>query len=342
MMKNRIYIIIYIGIIFVILLLPNLIIRQVNLNNQNNTNEQENQVNVNQTDVLVNVFFNKQNENVEMNLEEYIKGVISAEMPASYEMEALKAQAVVARTYTLNKINVNKQFGNPTHPNSDICTDINDCQAYITKQDRIDKWNSSNQDSNMLWDKIEQAVNDTKNIIITYNNEPIKAFFHANSGGVTENVELVWSGTPIDYLKSVETAGENNYTQYSSEVLYSFDEFKELVKQRYTDFEIDFNNSSCIQILERSDSNRILKIKIGNIEMSGVDARTLFKLKSTNFEVSIDNGNIKFSVLGYGHGVGMSQTGANELAKQGKNYKEIINHYYTNIEIKNINDISSN
>ena len=285
----------------------------------------------------VNLYLSKQDKSINLNLEEYIMSVVAAEMPASYEIEALKAQAVIARTYTLNKIETKKIYGNENHPDSDICDDINDCQAYITKEDRIDKWNKSNEDANVLWKKIEEAVISTQGIIITYKDEPIKAFFHANSGGMTEDVELVWNGEPIEYLKSVETVGENNYTQYSSSVEYSCDEFKNIMKKRYANFDINFSDQNCIKIIDRSKSNRILNIQIGNIEMTGVNVREIFGLKSTNFEVLIKDSKVIFNVIGYGHGIGMSQTGANELAKSGYNYEDIIHHFYTNVKIENIN-----
>lgn len=289
------------------------------------------------TKETVNLYLSKQDKNINLNLEEYIMSVVAAEMPASYEMEALKAQAVIARTYTLNKIETKKIYGNENHPNSDICDDINDCQAYITKDDRINKWNLDKGESDKLWNKIEEAVISTQGVIITYKNEPIKAFFHANSGGMTENVELVWNGQPIEYLKSVETMGENNYKQYSSRVEYSFEEFKNIMKERYSNFNINFDDNNCIQVVDRSKSNRVLNIKIGNIEMTGVNAREMFGLKSTNFEVLIENNKIIFNVIGYGHGIGMSQTGANELAKNGYDYQDIIHHFYTNVKIENIN-----
>ncbi len=312
-------------------LLPNILIKQINMGQTNNN---ENKITV--TD-RVNLYLSKEDKNVNLNLEEYIMSVVSAEMPASYEMEALKAQAIIARTYTLNKIENKKLYGNEKHPNSDICDDINDCQAYITKDDRINKWNNSGEDGGKLWNKIEEAVISTQGIIITYDNKPIKAFFHANSGGMTENVELVWNGEPIEYLKSVETMGENNYSQYSSKVEYTFDEFENIMKKRYPSFKIDFNDNNCINIIDKSKSNRVLNIKIGNIELSGVNARELFKLKSTNFQVDIQDSKVIFNVIGYGHGIGMSQTGANELAKNGYNYEDIINHFYTNVQIDKIN-----
>jgi len=235
-------------------------------------------------------------------MNEYLYGVVSAEMPASYEKEALKAQAIVARTYTIYQAMNNGS----KHENADICDDYACCQAWISKEDRFAKWNENEAESN--WQKIVECVDDTTGKIILYDEKPINAFFHSNSGGITETSLNIWGGIDYPYLKSVETSGEDGYNQYSSE--------------------------ECIKILELTSSNRVKTIKIGNKEIAGTEARSIFGLKSTNFTFEIDGENIKFSVKGYGHGVGMSQTGADSMAKTGANYEEIIKHFYTDVEIK--------
>ena len=269
----------------------------------------------------------------ELNIDEYLYGVVSSEMPANYEIEALKAQAVVARTYTIYQIIHNSG----KHENADICDNFNCCQAWISKDERMAKWSAEEAESN--WNKILEAVNSTSGKIITYNGEPINAFFHANSGGITESSLNIWGGIDYPYLKSVETAGEEGYTQYSSEVVYSKEELINKIKEKYPDCEIDFSQENCIQIIEYTTSSRVKTIKFGNIEMAGTEARTILGLKSTNFTFSIEGDNIKFSVTGYGHGVGMSQTGADALAKTGSNYEEIIKHFYTDVEIIEVNSL---
>lgn len=269
----------------------------------------------------------------ELNIDEYLYGVVSSEMPANYEIEALKAQAVVARTYTIYQIIHNSG----KHENADICDDFNCCQAWISKDERMAKWSAEEAESN--WNKILEAVNSTSGKIITYNGEPINAFFHANSGGITESSLNIWGGIDYPYLKSVETAGEEGYTQYSSEVVYSKEELINKIKEKYPDCEIDFSQENCIQIIEYTTSSRVKTIKFGNIEMAGTEARTILGLKSTNFTFIIEGDNIKFSVTGYGHGVGMSQTGADALAKTGSNYEEIIKHFYTDVEIIEVNSL---
>ena len=271
------------------------------------------------------------NQVEEIPIDTYLCNVVSAEMPASYEIEALKAQAIVARTYTIYKIR------NKKHEEADICDDSTCCQAWVSKEDRLAKWEESSREIN--WKKIEQCVNDTKGKIITYLNEPINAFFHSNSGGITEIPVNVWGGNNLPYLQSVETAGEEGYSQYSSEVEITNEDLVNKLKERYQDIQIDFSNNDDIKIIEYTESNRVKTIKFGNYNISGVEARSMFGLKSTNFEIIREAEKVKFLVKGYGHGVGMSQTGADSMAKEGKNYEDIINHFYQDVEIKDINSL---
>jgi len=263
-----------------------------------------------------------------LNMDEYLYGVVSAEMPASYEKEALKAQAIVARTYTAYKMHKGSK-----HENADICDKAECCQAWISKNERFEKWNEADRENN--WQKITEAVDNTTGQIITYNGEPINAFFHSNSGGTTETANNVWGGENFPYLQSVPTSGEEVYTQYSSTVTLTKDELLQKIKEKYSEVEIDFNLQDAIQILEYTDSGRIKTIKFGSVNISGVEAREIFGLKSAKFNIEIGE-NITFNVVGYGHGVGLSQTGADAMAKTGATSEQIINHYYTGIKIENI------
>ena len=269
----------------------------------------------------------------ELNIDEYLYGVVSSEMPASFELEALKAQAAVARTYTIYQIIHNSE----KHENADICDDFNCCQAWISKEERLAKWEAEEAESN--WNKIVEAVDSTKGKIVTYNGEPINAFFHANSGGVTESSLNIWGGIDYPYLKSVETAGEEGYTQYASQVVLNHQELLSKIKTKYEDCTIDFSQQDYIQIIEYTTSGRVKTIKFGNKEIAGTEARTLLGLKSTNFTFSMDGENVTFTVTGYGHGVGMSQTGADALSKAGSNYEAIIKHFYTDVEIIEVNSL---
>ncbi len=272
----------------------------------------------------------KTNEIEEIKLDEYLYGVVSSEMPANFEEEALKAQAVVARTYTIYKIQNNSN----KHGEASICDDSACCQAWISKEDRLARWDENLREEN--WNKIVRAVNLTQGKMITYEGKPINAFFHSNSGGKTETTANVWGGTGYPYLQSVETAGEDAYTQYSSEASFTKQEISQKMLAVHSNFQINFDEADCIKILEYTDGNRVKKIKFGNLELSGVEVRTILGLRSANFEVVIEENKVTFKVKGYGHGVGMSQTGADSMAKTGSNYEEIIKHFYSGVEITNV------
>ena len=332
-------------IILSVFLIPILFTMQFNISNINVANA--NNINAEQVPVVeqaspetedytykeygtIKLFHEKTGEVEELKIDEYLYGVVSAEMPAYFELEALKAQAIVARTYTIYKI-INNQG---KHEGADICDNSACCQAWITKEDRLARWEESNRED--YWNRIVTAVDSTAGKIITYEGKPINAFFHSNSGGSTEVPLNVWGGSGYPYLQVVETAGEDAYSQYNSEVELTKAEVIEKIKATHTEIEIDFSAENAIQILERTESGRIKTVKFGNVNLSGVEARTIFGLRSANFTVEILEDKIKFTVIGYGHGVGMSQTGADALAKQGSNFEEIIKHFYVGVEIANI------
>ena len=272
----------------------------------------------------ISVLLTEKNEIVNMDLEEYIMGVLVGEMPVSYEFEALKAQAVVARTYTLNKIlNTVK-----THEYADMCDDINHCQAYKTKEYALSCWDDK--EENEKWTKIKFAVEETKNEVITYNDELVNAFFHANSGGKTEDIANIWGKENIPYLKSVNSE-EIDIRQEKKVV--NITDINEIMQNNYENYiKIENGEYSLIEnkikILEYNSSGRVSKFQISNIILDGTEVRKLFELKSTLMEVKFENTNVIFETKGYGHGVGLSQDGANSMALNGMNYKEIIKKYY--------------
>ena len=282
----------------------------------------------------IKLYHTKTNEIEEISLDEYLYGVVAGEIPAEYNIEALKAQAVSARTYTIYQI-INSKG---KHEDADICDNYACCQAWISKDDRLERWEEEKKEE--YWNKITEAVDSTSEQIITYDGKPIDAFFHSNSGGITETAANVWGGNNFPYLKVVETVGESDYSEYSSEVQISKQELVKLVKNKYNEFNINWNEENQIQVTEYTESGRVRTLKIGNINISGTEARSIFGLKSTKFSIESNGNIIKFNVLGYGHGVGMSQTGADSLAKQGYNYKEILKHFYSDVEILTIWDVS--
>lgn len=332
MRKILLYILLFVVICFTI---PILFTKRqekqvsVELNEKNNVTEAKKEYDYKQYNTIK-LLHTKTNSIEELPLDEYLYGVVSAEMPASFENEALKAQAIVARTYTLYKIINNSS----KHEGADICDDSTCCQAWISKEDRLAKWEENTREE--YWNKIVQAVDGTKGKIITYQGEPINAFFHSNSGGKTETTINVWGGDSYPYLQSVATSGEDAYSQYASEVILSKQDFINKIKEKHENFSIDFSQENCIEVLDYTEGERVKTVKIGNLELSGVEVRTILGLKSANFKVSIEQDMIKFTVIGYGHGVGMSQTGADSMAKQGSNFEEIIKHFYTGVEVVDV------
>jgi len=262
-----------------------------------------------------------------MNLEDYVVGVVAAEMPASYEPEALKAQAVASRTYT---VYLKNHGGVADHPGADVSADSSSCQAYITDDQMTKRWGNS-KDANLK--KIRGAVDATSGQVIYYNGEVIEALYFACSGGRTEDCANVFS-QPLPYLISVESGGEESFSNYYGKVEISPEEFVSAMKQYSPSIIIDKNNiASDIKDITRSDSGRVESIKVGNESFTGREIRTVFSLNSTNFTIKV-SGNITFDTVGFGHGVGMSQDGADAMAKKGSSYTDILKHYYTGVTIK--------
>ncbi|MDP2892286.1 MAG: stage II sporulation protein D [Bacillota bacterium] len=269
---------------------------------------------------------------VEMDLEGYVLGVLAGEMPASYEMEALKAQAVAARTFTIEKM---ENGGCGKASGAQVCTDSTHCQAYCSEQERMKKWGASFDENEK---KLRQAVEATRGEIMLYHDEPILALFHSSSGGITEDVENVFSQA-LPYLRSVKSEGEENEPRFSSNRIISKDEFKSTVKSRSGSARFEAGNAAAwIGDIVRFPSGRVKSIIIGGTSFTGREVRGMFELDSTNFDIAFKNGDVIFSTRGYGHGVGMSQTGADAMAKRGASYREILMHYYTGIEIAAIEE----
>ncbi|MCR4693340.1 MAG: stage II sporulation protein D [Firmicutes bacterium] len=275
----------------------------------------------------VSVYIKNEDKVVDMNKSQYLKEVVAAEMPASFEMEALKAQAVAARSYLVSRQNAYRISGTPEeHKGADMCTDPTHCKAWISEEKRRESWGA---ESEKNWEKIKRAVDETKGEVITYNNEVISAVFHSTSSGKTENSKDVWGGDR-PYLVSVESPGDVLSPKYKSEKEMSLDEFKKIAKDNIEG--VDFEKG-LIGNIARSDAGGILTVEIGGVAVKGTVFRKIYDLRSTNVEINIDGKKVRFDVTGFGHGVGMSQYGANYLAQQGKTYQEILKTYYTGVEI---------
>lgn len=267
----------------------------------------------------------------EVKISDYLKGVLPAEMPPEYDLEALKAQAIVARTYLYQRM------GNGSHGDADICDNSGHCQAYYSLNNLFSIWKRSkgytDDECNSYFAKVSEAVDSTKNIVVTYNGEYIKAYFHACSGGKTEDVSAIWGKQNIPYLKSVESLGEEDYKNYKSVVKISISDLEQKLNNS-TDLKCSIdNNEEIVKILSYTSTGRVDKVMIGGAIYSAEKLRTILGLRSTNFNVNYDNNEVVFNVTGNGHGIGMSQVGANYYAKTGYNCIEIISHYYTGVDV---------
>ena len=273
---------------------------------------------------FISVYNTKEDKIVYMPLEEYVKCVVASEMPALFELEALKAQAVAARTFVYRKIRDNEIS---LHKGAVVCTNFRHCQAYLDKDEILSRWGD---DDNRNWQKISKAVEDTCGKVICYKDELILPVFHSNSVGKTESSVEVWSCEDIPYLRSVESFGKDTV----SFVELTIDEFKRRITKEYPSIKFSSNVFSDIKEIERNESDRVRFVKISEIVIKGEKFREIFLLKSTNFKiVNIGNNKIRIESHGSGHGVGLCQVGANEMAKRGKKYDDIIGHYYKKVDI---------
>jgi stage II sporulation protein D len=273
-----------------------------------------------------------------MDLEEYIKGVVAAEMPASFELEALKAQAVAARTYTVRRMKALGGSPNADHPDVDVCTDSAHCQAWID-QDRFKE--RLRKDFGLFGhrkylDKISQAVDDTRGLILVYDDMPIDPLFHSTSGGFTENSEEVFA-SKVPYLRGVASPYEKHSPKYVSTMDMDADDFVRILNAKFDGLNISVRDiPDRIEITNVSQGGKIISLKIGGVELRGRDIRTALGLNSTNFKIDRQGDRVVITTIGYGHGVGMSQYGADGMARQGYGFRDILQHYYTGVQIKNM------
>lgn len=255
-----------------------------------------------------------------MKSDEYIFSVVAAEMPALYEKEALKAQAVAAYTFALIRSNENsdKEY--------DITTDYTVDQSFISREEARKKWGEK---ADGYEEKIDSAIKDVKGYTVTYNGELALTVYHALSCGKTESSENVW-GKAFPYLKPVLSEWDKLYSDYISEGIFSADEIKKKFK------EIDFKGEekNFFSDISKTESGTVKKISVCGKEMSGETVRSVLNLRSASFETDYSDGKFKFTVYGYGHGVGMSQYGADCMAKQGSDFKEILTYYYNGCKVK--------
>jgi stage II sporulation protein D len=253
-------------------------------------------------------------------LETYVTGVVAAEMPADFEMEALKAQALTARTYIVRQITTGDRVGLPEGADT---SDTEFHQVYKNNQDLQKLWGA---DYNWKIERVNEAVKATAGQILTYEGKPIEATFFSTSNGFTENSEDYWSNT-FPYLRSVSSPWDKTSPKFSDQVILSINEFESKLGVKVA------NKTEVGKITERTAGKRVGKVAINGKILTGKEIREKLGLKSTDFSWTVKGDNIVINTKGYGHGVGMSQYGANGMATEGKNYQQIVKHYYQGVEI---------
>ena len=321
---------------FVVLLLGVLFIRSCTLQERA---EKELQLKLVFDDTyLVRVHNHITNKTETVKLEEYIYHVVAGEMPAAYDIEALKAQATAARTYTVQKCKsiIGDSAKGCKKGDWDVCTDSSCCQTWRSDEKMKQHWGRHYAEYAL---KIYTAVDETRGEILTFGGKPINAMYHSSSGGYTENIEDIYGGDPVPYLKSVDSPGEENFSDYASTVKLTLRDAAKALNDEFGTKLTAEKLKDNITITKKSSGGAVISAKIGTKEVTGRQIRHAFSLKSCKFSISFDEKHVIISVQGFGHGVGMSQTGAGAMAKAGSSYSEILLHYYTDVTLEKIGDL---
>jgi len=258
-----------------------------------------------------------------MELEEYILGVVLAEMPASFEEQALMAQSVVARTYALKR-----QKEGTRHPGAGVCTNSLCCQAFISPSEYINK-----QGTKENLEKVRNAVNATSGLVLTYLGKLAESTYFSCSGGRTEDAQAVW-GTDIPYLQAVESPGEEKAESFEASVSFTIEQFLEALGRK-----LSGDPDTWFGTVAYTEGGGVDTMMIGGIQYSGTELRKLLGLNSTAFYVETDSEGITLTTHGKGHRVGMSQYGAEAMAVGGNNYRQILSYYYPGTVIDKLDSI---
>jgi len=272
-----------------------------------------------------------------LDLEEYICGVVAAEMPASFAPEALAAQAVAARTYAVRRMAAFGGTGCAQHA-TDVCSDSTCCQAWRSEDELALRWG---EDAAYYEDKIAAAVKETQGMIAVYDGEPIEALYHSSSGGTTEAAADVF-GARVPYLVSVSSPGEENASHFEDEYEFTAAEFVKKANDAFPKAKLSEKRlRDEIEIISRASGGRVRTLRLGGATLTGRQFRAAFGLQSTAFTISAQGGTVTLITHGSGHGVGMSQYGADAMARDGATYEQILLHYYTGVKLASLYESDS-
>ena len=274
------------------------------------------------------VLLTREGEARELPLSEYLPRVLAGEMPALFDREALRAQAVAARTYVL----YHKAQGNSNHGSADVCADPACCQLCPEESELRARWGEKYDE---YYDRLRSAVESTAGQYLAYNGEPILACFHASSDGMTESSGEIW-GEPLPYLVCVSSPeSEETVPNFVTTAEFSPEDFREILFSAYPEADLTALPPDWIGESVRDSSGRVFALCLGGVAVPGVKLRSLFSLRSASFTLSWTGHSFLFTVTGSGHGAGMSQYGANVMAKNGSSYADILAHYYPGTELMN-------
>lgn len=255
-----------------------------------------------------------------VSLADWLPGVVAAEMPAAFEPEALRAQAVAARSYILDRA----AHRPASHPDADVCDDPGCCTAWLSEETLRERWGT---DAQQNLARIRAAVTDTDGEVLQYAGEAIRAVFHSSSAGRTESSAALWGDVP--YLVSVSSPEtEEEVPNFVSTQEISAEMLRETVCAAHPDCALPEDPAAWLGVPQLDESGRVASLAVGSVTLTGAELRRLLGLRSTAFTAELVDGVFRFTTTGYGHGVGMSQYGANAMAKQGSGYAEILSHYY--------------
>ena len=267
----------------------------------------------------------------EVALRDYVRGAVAAEMPVTFHTEALKAQAVAAHTYALYCYYAQQKMPDPKLKGAAFSADPSNMEVYITEEKARAFYGETYAET--YWNKICEAADSVLPYIMVYNEEPIVAAYHAISGGKTEAAENVWNGA-AQYLQPADSSGDYLAPNYETSAEFSVQEVKNILSTAYPNIDLSMEASIWFSDIVRSDSGYITSIDVGGTELHGKDIRRLFGLRSHNIDIFHTGESFEFVAYGYGHGVGLSQYGADFLARQGYTFDEILDNYYSEISLK--------
>ncbi len=279
----------------------------------------------------IRLYLAEKQEVIKLDLEDYLVGVVMAEMPASFGLEALKAQAVVARTYALHRLRFHGGGGcDRSLQPADLCSDSTHCQAWVDPALAVDRWPQEQQEEYLQ--RIRQAVAETAGEVVLFNGALVEAVYHSTCGGKTETSTAIWSGGSVPYLQSVRCPYCRHSPYYRSELLVPYEQLEAAFQQELA-WPAGPGGKSPLRVAATTPGDRVGVLQVNGTRLEGKEVRRLLELPSTDFSWEFKEDGVLFFIRGHGHGVGLCQYGADGAAAHGLNYRDIIAYYYTGAEV---------